>query len=146
MPLFDPGFYDVSSHNLKESLTKLLVSPFDDSRQRKLLLNGLLALLEEVNEVSIFTEAWIDGSFVSDKEEPNDVDIVLWYDVVSSISPRELQAYRELQDDDLMMYRYNCDVYLEISGDDTARRQWENWFGHDKTGQPKGIIRIIFRR
>jgi len=143
-PLLKQGFYDVPSSNLKESLTALLVSPFDDSRQRKLLLKGLLALLAEVKEVCIFTEAWVDGSFVSDKEEPNDVDIVLWYNTASSISPRELRTYRELMDSDLMMYRYCCDVYIEENGDDTARIYWKNWFGQNRTGQPKGIIRVIF--
>jgi len=141
-PLFNSGFYDVPSSNLEESLTALLVSPFDDSRHRKLLLNGLLALLAEVKEVRIFTEAWIDGSFVSDKDEPNDVDVVLWYNTASSISPRELRTYRELKDSDLMMFRYCCDVYLGDNGDDALQRYWKNWFGKSRTGQPKGIIRV----
>ena len=143
-PLLKPGFFDVPSSNLEESLTTLLVSPFDDSRHRKLLLNGLIALLAEVKEICIFTEAWIDGSFVSDKEEPNDVDIVLWYNTASSISPRELRTYRELKDCNLMMFRFCCDVYLAKNGNDTLRRYWENWFGKDRAGQPKGIIRVFF--
>ena len=143
-PLLEPGFYDVPSDSLKENLTKLLVAPFEDSLHRKLLLNRLLALLEKVSSVSIFTEAWIDGSFVSDKEEPNDVDIVLWYNAVPSISPMELRAYRELLDSDLMMFRYSCDVYLATNGNDKQRRYWKDWFGYDRTGQPKGIVRIIF--
>jgi hypothetical protein len=146
IPLFDSGFYDVPLGNIKESLTELLVNPFDDSQYRELMLNRLLALLEEVSNVCIFTEAWIDGSFVSDKEKPNDVDIVLWYNAVSSISPRELRTYRELKDSSLMMSHYRCDVYLAKNGDDKLRRYWENWFGKDRTGCSKRIIRIVFRR
>ena len=85
-----------------------------------------------------------DGSFVTDKEEPNDVDVVLWYNAVSSISLRELRTYRELQDDKQMMSRYYCDVYLVKNGDDKLRRDWESWFGQDRIGCPKGIIRIVF--
>jgi len=143
-PLFAPGFYAVPFEGLKENLTKLLVSPFADSRCRELLLTHLLALLVEVSGVCIFTEAWIDGSFVTDKEEPNDVDVVLWYNAASSISPRELRTYRELKDNNLMMSHYRCDVYLAKNGDDKLRRYWENWFGKDRTGTQKGIIRIIF--
>ncbi|MCL2710410.1 MAG: hypothetical protein FWE95_05980 [Planctomycetaceae bacterium] len=143
-PLFGPGFYSVPFGELKESLTKLLVSPFDSFRHRERMLNHLLALLVEVHGVCIFTEAWIDGSFVTDKEEPNDVDVVLWYNAVSSISPRELRTYRELKDSDLMMTHYRCDVYLAKNGNDRLRMYWENWFGKDRTGSPKGIIRVVF--
>ena len=144
IPLFNPGFYDVPFGNLETTLTELLVSPFDDSQHRELLLKHLLALLKEVSTVCIFTEAWIDGSFVCDKEEPNDVDVVLWYNVISSISPRELRTYRELRDSKLMLSHYCCDVYLEKHKDNALRRYWENWFGKSRTGQPKGIIRVIF--
>jgi hypothetical protein len=135
-----------TEYALKESLTELLVRPFADSQHRESLLSPLLALLAEVSSVSIITEVWIDGSFVSDKEKPNDVDIVLWYSAASSISPRELRVYRELKDNNLMMSHYRCDVYLAKNGDDKLRRYWENWFGRDRTGQTKGIIRIVFRR
>jgi hypothetical protein len=144
IPLFESGFYDVTFANIKETLTELLVSPFVGSHRRASLLNHLLTLLAEARNVCIFTEAWIDGSFVSDKEVPNDVDVVLWYNAVSSISPRELRIYRELKDSDLMMFRYTCDVYLAKNGNDTVRRYWKNWFGKDRTGHPKGIIRVIF--
>jgi hypothetical protein len=146
VPLLKPGFYDVPLGNLKESLTALFVSPFGDSQHRESLLKYLLALCTEVSNVCIFTEAWIDGSFVTDKEKPNDIDVVLWYDIGTSISPRELRTYRELKDSNLMMTHYCCDVYLAKNGNDTLRQYWENWFGKDRTGHPKGIVRIIFRR
>ena len=143
-PLLYPGFYDVPFGNLETTLTKLLVNPFDDSQHRELLLKHLLALLKEVSSVCIFTEAWIDGSFVCDKEEPNDVDVVLWYNTASSISPRELRTYRELKDSKLMLFHYNCDVFLEPNGKEEWRRYWENWFGKNRAGHPKGIIRVFF--
>lgn len=145
-PFVESGFYDVPLRNLEECLTELLVDPLADSRHRKLLLDRLLALLVEVGNVSIFTEAWIDGSFVTDKEMPNDVDVVLWYNPASSISPRELRAYRDMKDSNLMMTHYRCDVYLVKNGNDKLREYWENWFGKDRTGHPKGIVRVILRR
>jgi hypothetical protein len=69
-PLLKPGFYTIPFGDLKMTLTKLLVNPFDGSQRRELLLKHLLTLLKEVSSVCIFTEAWIDGSFVCDKEEP----------------------------------------------------------------------------
>ena len=139
-----PGFYDVPFGNVKKALIELLVKPFTDSQHRESLLDRLLALLEEVANVCIFTEAWIDGSFVTDKEKPNDVDVVLWYNAASSISPRELRTYRELKDSGLVMTHYRCDVYLVQNGNDKLRRYWENWFGKDRAGHNKGIIRVVF--
>ena len=144
VPLLEPGFYNVSFVNVKKTLTELLVEPFIDSQRRESLLKHLLVLLTEIADVYIFTEAWIDGSFVTDKEEPNDVDVVLWYNAASSISPRELRTYRELQDGDDIMFRYHCDVYLVKNGNDKLREYWENWFGKDRTGHDKGIIRVVF--
>jgi hypothetical protein len=143
-PLFKPGFYDVPYDKLKERLTELCVNPFDDSQHREMLLKNLLKLLAEVREVCIFTEAWIDGSFVCDKEEPADVGVVLWYNDTSSISPRELRTYRELKDGKLMKFYYTCDVYCEPNGNDKWRKYWEDWFGKDRARQPKGIIRVFF--
>jgi hypothetical protein len=120
-PLFLPGFHDISLLDLKESLTEMLVEPFEGSRRRELLLDRLIALFREASSVCIITEAWIDGSFVTDKEKPNDVDVVLWYHDVSSISPREQRIYRELKDADLMSFRYHCDVYL-LKDNDANRR------------------------
>ena len=143
-PLFESGFYDVPFSNFKEMSLELLVKPFAGSQRREMLADRLFALLTEVANVCIFTEAWIDGSFVTDKEEPNDVDIILWHNTLPSISPRELRIYRELRDDNLMMSRYRCDVYLAANGNGKLRRYWTNWFGYDRTQHPKGIIRVIF--
>lgn len=144
MPLFEPGFYDVPLDGLKETLTERLVKPFTGSRRRELLLDRLLALLAEVEKVCIFTEAWIDGSFVTDKKEPNDVDLVLWYNTVSSISPRELRTYRELKDSELMMFRFRCDLYVVRNDLPRERAYWKKFFGTTRAGTPKGIIRVYF--
>lgn len=142
-PLFPAGFHDFSRLDLKESLTELLVEPFTGSRRRELLLDRLIALLKEVDSLCIVTEVWIDGSFVTDKEEPNDIDVLLWYQDASSISPRELRVYRELKDADLMAFRYHCDVYV-LKDKDADRRYWKEWFGKSREGEPKGIIRVFF--
>ncbi len=148
-PLFSPGFHDISLLDLKTSLTELLVEPFlkqqIGSRRRELLLDRLIALFKEVSNLCIVFEAWIDGSFVTDKDEPNDVDVLLWYHGTSSISPRELRIYRELKDADLMSFRYHCDVYL-LKDNEANRRYWQEWFGKNRDGVSKGIIRIFFSR
>lgn len=143
-PLFSAGFHDVPFQEMEQSLTELLVKPFSGSRRRELLLDRLVALLKEVGETGLFTEAWIDGSFVTDKEVPNDVDVVLFHKIAYSLSPREIKLYRELKDEDLMMFRYHCDLYVVQHDLPRIRTYWRTFFGSTRDGVPKGIIRIYF--
>lgn len=143
-PLFPAGFHDVSFHELEKTLTELLVKPFSDARQRELLLDRLIVLLKKVEETGLFTEAWVDGSFVTDKEIPNDTDVVLFHRISYSLSPREIKLYRELKDGDLMMFRYYCDLYLVRHDLQRIRNYWKKFFGSTREGIPKGILRIFF--
>jgi len=58
-PIFKPGFHDITFSGAQETLTRLLVTAFTDSRCRELLLDRLLALLKEVVDICIFTEVWM---------------------------------------------------------------------------------------
>jgi hypothetical protein len=51
-----------------------LESRFGGGDRRRTLLNGLRAALAELQRVGCRT-AWIDGSFVTSKAEPNDFDM-----------------------------------------------------------------------
>ena len=51
-----------------------LESRFGGGHRRTTLVNGLRAALDELQRVGC-TAAWIDGSFVTNKAEPNDFDM-----------------------------------------------------------------------
>ncbi len=81
-PLLEPGFHDYPLENLKESLAALCVKPFV-SRRRELLLDSFIDFICGAESLGIFTEFWLDGSFLTDKESPNDIDLVLFFDSVA---------------------------------------------------------------
>ena len=146
-PLVKTEFYDVPFANICERLQPLLVDKFTNSKKRDILLRYLLILLQKAESVRIFVEAWIDGSFVSKKEEPNDVDIVLLYKggiYLSSLCPSAKITYQELQNCKLWKEEYHCDLRLIEIHNDSLKNYYKNWFGNDKKQRPKGIIRIIF--
>ena len=146
-PLFEPGFYDVPFINIRERLQPLLVDTFTNSKNRDVLLRYLLILLQKAESVRIFVEAWIDGSFVSKKEEPNDVDVVLLYRggiYLSSLAPSAQATYQELQDIKSWKEKYRCDVRLVEVQKDPLKNYYQKLFGNDREQRPKGIVRIIF--
>lgn len=139
-PLFAPGFHGVPFENLKERLTELLVVPFSNKTRRQLLLQRLLELLEEMEtfgDAGIFVEMWIDGSFVTKKEVPNDVDIVIVYATGTDVN-------QKLKDHDMLAKRYCCDVLLVESADTFTQELYQEVFGKGHDGSQKGMIRVRF--
>ncbi len=147
-PLLKPGFHDLLLDDLKESLSALCVQPFENRYRREELLDRFLDFLRESQSLGIFTELWLDGSFLTDKESPNDIDLVLFFESLpyQSFSPREQKAYRELTDVDRVKSRFGCDVYFVRAGKPEHQRYWRGLFGFSRDGVPKGIVRIYLRR
>ena len=146
-PLFEPGFYDVPFMNTNEHLRHLLVDRFANSKNRDVLFRYLHILLRKAESVRIFVEAWIDGSFVSNKEEPNDIDVVLLYRGgvhLSSLCPSAQTTFQELQNHKSWKEEYHCDLYLIEIQNDPLKNFYQKWFGSDRENRQKGIVRIIF--
>jgi|SRR5665648_42647 len=97
---------------------------------------------------------WLDGSYLTQKVDPNDIDLVTFY------YPEDIQ--NELQADALkhiinvVSRSLDCDAYLAISYEDCTEKQlvsipntsrtmqtyWMGQFGFDQFRQPKGIIQL----
>ena len=90
-----PGIYDASLDELTER--------FGGSSHRQQLLLGLGQYLAELGRWTLAQAVLVDGSFVTDEPEPNDIDVVLvlldGYDVSQGVSPFEynLRSRRRVQ-------------------------------------------------
>ena len=80
-----PGIHDASLEELADR--------FGGSSHRQQLLEGLCRYHEELSRWPLAQAVLVDGSFVTDEPEPNDIDVVLvlpdGYDVNQSVSPFE---------------------------------------------------------
>jgi len=135
--LLPQGFHDVPFKTLREYLTGKFVKPFRNSARRELLLENLFKLLKEIELSSgtdVFLEMWIDGSFVTSKEEPNDIDIVIMYKAGKSVSPK-------LTDADKWRSQFRCDIDYFASDSYDIQTFHKQRFGE----YGKGIIRVYFR-
>jgi hypothetical protein len=121
-----PGDYEISIAELKESM--LVVGPRKqgirdaatwDSAWRRRLVDNLAALVAQLAQVGI-TEIFVNGSFVEDKDHPNDIDGYFECDL------------RRLATGDLQRELNAIDPHKVWTWDPRSRRR----------DTPKGIVKI----
>jgi len=143
-PLFAPGLHECNVDDLHD----LLVAPFEDLGHRQKLLSRFLVLLDIICLSGLSYEVWIDGSFVTKKDRPNDVDAVFFADEQSfnqlSVDKRKtLSSLFAKQNKKEIKLRYYSDIYFAPKNNDIWRTIWEDTFGSDRNGNPKGILRLL---
>jgi hypothetical protein len=106
-------------------------------------------MLQKLVDSGIAGHLWIDGSFVTSKFNPRDVDIVLC--IASDLYDNctvEQRALLDWLESEALRSGYQCDAYISIewpvahplhSEGVAARNYWSNFFGHTRQGHEKGI-------
>jgi hypothetical protein len=113
---------------------------FATNPARKALFKGLKLLLKDLAMAGCKT-LYLDGSFVTSKEEPNDYD-ACWdtQGVNNTISPilREIGTFRKER-----KRKYGGDIFFYVPELGTDFLQF---FQSDRDARPKGIIRFDLRK
>ena len=141
--LFDPGFHDWPADVVEQRFYELLVDPFDTAR-RRYLARRFFQLIDDFKKFGIVAEVWIDGSYVTGKQAPNDIDIVF------IVNPREVEhlsknakaRLRRFSDRSYIENLYDCHLFILRDDQDDLKDYFEDWFGHSRSGEPKGLIRF----
>jgi hypothetical protein len=148
-PLFTAGFYDLAS---ADDLDTYFVAAFQNQERRRYLVERLRALLEWLQtSIRIEWEVWLDGSFCTHKEEPQDIDIAFFFREadLDSRPPDELRVGEFLASDhghQALRLRFDCDCYFLARDNDEDRSYWRGWFGFTRDENPKGIPRLWLNR
>lgn len=140
-PLFNAGIHDIS----KDVLTTHFLDPFVNQDKRKQLIERFILLLEKVESIGIKFEVWIDGSFVTEKIEPNDIDVAFFFDPIqmNALSEEKKLILLEISNNALSKVRYNCDVYFLSNDSVEYRSYWRGWFGFTREEVAKGFARLM---
>lgn len=144
-PLLADGFHE----GALEELQALCVDKFPFSASRGRLMTGLQTMFELLTRDGIRGNLWVDGSFLTEKLEPNDIDVVL--EVTEAMLAGATQAQKNRlrwfgsqEDADAIQERraYGCDCYVfsEAPGGSRWRDYWMRQFGRDRSKHPKGIF------
>ena len=140
-PLFPPGLHPVTEGELDNHF----LQAFAASQTRPALIAGLRAFLASLKRVGVAFEVWLDGSFCTEKLNPNDVDIVVFADEhqLNRLDPGIQQYLSALLDRPNTKVKFGCDVLFAVASDLDARSYWRGWYGFDRSEQPKGIVQIM---
>ena len=95
----------------------------------------------------------MDGSFVTSKNDPGDIDLVVLLDgpAVDSLPPAEQAKLRSLLAGPVTRTQYMCDAYFcpvypeghpMHSASRQQRKYWLGEFGYDRSDVPKGIVHV----
>lgn len=140
-PLLPGGIHDYTLDSLKP----LTVDKFPDSARRKGLFGTLGIYLEMLESTGFKGSAWIDGSFMCNKEEPDDIDLVLVFESESldNISESARPVLNGLFDTLTIKTRFNLHVFQVRTDDERGVEYWKKFFGTQRDEvTPKGLASI----
>jgi hypothetical protein len=130
-----------------------LVGRFPASARRRPLYQRWLAVREAIRRIVVVEKEWLDGSYVTREQEPQDIDMVshLPHDTVDGLD----EAGKAMLLGLIAGYRsrdlHACDSFVLVAYPDghpqhavyqQVLRYWDNLFGHDRSGTPKGFVEV----
>lgn len=140
--LLNPGFFEYKLNEFE----KIFVNDFYESQSRKVIFKGFIKWLKQLLTFCYPDEIWIDGSFVTSKINPNDIDVVVFVDLMVLYNNKiELEEMRNFGEENF------CDTYIAFSPNEiypgnvkliNHRNYWKGQFGFDREDNPKGIVKI----
>jgi hypothetical protein len=144
-PLLAPGLHKLTF----EDIYDLAVLPFSGDAQRAVLFQKFKLWECEVRALGIKGTLWVDGSFLTRKPGPEDVDCVIWrphWIDLANDTPTNRAALSRLFDHSSAKTLYGLDLYLETpTVDQLVHREayWKGFFGycHDRT-TAKGFAEV----
>ena len=141
--MLPPGIH---KFNLAQFAQQFVSSfPADAARARLFLL--MSQWIADVQAVPINAILWVNGSFVTQKPAPGDIDCVLW---IPSPPPRlsmdQELVLTPLLDHDAVKVKYGLDLYMEPPlPEKRVHREayWRGMFGFQHDGvSAKGFVEI----
>jgi hypothetical protein len=143
-PLLAAGFHRLTIAELR----RLAVKRFPISITRSGIMDGLHEVLRKLSEPGIIGEVWVDGSFLTEKIDPGDADLLIRVSSAQYDADPGKRAAIDWAADPKRAETHSCDVYkwieysrghpLHVLSEDD-RDYWTNWYGQSRTGEPKGI-------
>ncbi len=119
---------------------------FGAATRRDELLKKLKAGLEHLRDAGC---PWVllDGSFVSDKSDPNDVDGCWEYTPQVDLALLDIAFVRLLPGDRTRLKAlYGMDFFIADMIEGGSGQPFSSFFQGDRAGNPKGIVRLELNR
>jgi hypothetical protein len=148
-PLLSAGLHQFTLDQLRQ----MCVANFPLSGTRSLIMDGLKKILDRVLAANISSGAvWVNGSFLTGKIDPNDVDFVVCVDadIYDNGTVEQKAILDSIANDDLKSSD-RCDCYVSLAWPSghalhgvgqRNRDYWKRQFGNSRSGEAKGIAAL----
>lgn len=128
------------------------VDSFFASNSRRKIYDDFIAFLDKFCNICTPRRLWIDGSYVTDKLDPQDIDVVIFIDYSSFRNKwRQIKELLVKSDggtlDIFPITEDNEDAVELLTSEDHVRlieniKNWESLFSKDRAGKYKGFVQI----
>lgn len=138
-----------------EELEKLCVLEFSDSQLRPEIMAGFKVLYERLVQLEVQGELWVDGSFLTHKPEPQDIDFIVLVshaDFFAASGARKEYFDWLIDNEDEPKRIFYCHTQLVLFAEETHpqydslendKAHWRRIYGFSvTTREPKGIAVI----
>lgn len=142
-----PPLLPVGSHSFDlAGCRRLCLERFPGSVTRPEIMRNLERTIMQIHDHQISGDLWIDGSFLTEKLNPGDVDVV-WVisrPVFESLSAKQRIFFEQFRDVPLISLRIDNYTLILDQTDlgEWMRAYWIRQFGFSRADDGKGILRI----
>ena len=139
------GFHTFTLENIEQ----VCVDPFPLSTSRLTIMQGLRTFVQRLHEDGVEGQLWIDGSFLTEKIDPKDVDVLLLYDGVAYNAGSKVARDRVDWVIANQKHTLSCDSYvlMEYPKGHSLHTEGEWWYaywhrqwGFSRDDDPKAIV------
>jgi hypothetical protein len=154
-PFLSDGNLNPGIHTYKvNDFQSQFVTGFPNSVSRQSIFSNFDIWISQLNKILPPRFIWLDGSYLTKKIDPKDMDLIVFYypeDIVSQQMSDDLQNIINN-----ISRTLDCDAYMCYSFDHWSPQQiatvpqemaimqtyWMGQFGFDRNKRPKGIIQL----
>jgi hypothetical protein len=146
------GYLDAGLHNMDvKDVENMFVTNFPHSSTRQSIIEGFKKHAAEIGAIIDECTKFLDVSFVTNKNDPGDIDMVCFIDgdKVDSLSLADQSKLQALVAGPATKATHKCDAYFCPTYPDghpkhaqtrLQRKYWMGEFGYDRSDVPKGIV------
>lgn len=136
--LLEPGLHEASLEEVKARFGR-----FQRTDRRVYLMAALERYVAEAQRSEVALEVLVDGSFVTGKDEPGDVDCILVLKPGADLEGTLKPCVYNVVSKRMVLKRHGIEAFAFPAGS-SELQGWVEYFSQmkDRSGQRKGLVRI----